>query len=103
MVGFTKSEDESSPTYGLVTCDDTNTGELCSNLADASADELAKLDNITATFPRKNINKVTFIIPEFPQLPPGTDRAGQGLALFVITHQPQGTPVAVPKIGLNFK
>ena len=104
LVGFTPDNGSvtGDQTYGLISCDDANTGELCSNLTDLSADNQTKLDNITTTIPKKN-NKVTFSIPAFPQLPPGTDKQGQGLTLFVITEQPQGAPVVVPKIGLNFQ
>ena len=105
LVGFDPSPQNGNPgfpTYGLVSCDDTNTGELCSNLTDASADDQTKVDNITTKINKKNTN-VVFTIPAFPQLPPGTDKQGQGLTFFVITQQTPGTPVSVPKIGLNFQ
>lgn len=105
LVGFTPSSDEDNQggfgSWGILGCEDSNTGELCSNVTDASTDDLTKLANITAVITKKN-NRITFTIPEFPQFPAGIDREGQGLTLVVVTQQTPGQPVAVPKIDVVF-
>jgi hypothetical protein len=102
LVGFTPDETEGFASYGLLVCEDSNTAELCSDTAHASTDALAKLDKISVTV-NKKATAIKFRIPRFPLLPAGVGpRQGQGLTFVVLTAQPVGQPVVVPRISFPF-
>jgi hypothetical protein len=102
LVGFTPDETEGLASYGLLVCEDSNTAQLCSDTTHASADAVAKLDNISVTVNNKT-TAIKFHIPKFPLLPAGgAPRQGQGLTFVVLTAQPLGQPVVVPKISFSF-
>ena len=102
LVGFSPDETEGFASYGLLVCEDSNTAQLCSDTVHASPDALSKLDNISVTVNKQN-TAIRFHIPKFPLLPAGgAPRQGQGLTFVVLTAQPVGQPVVVPKISFRF-
>jgi hypothetical protein len=95
LVGFTA--DGSVPTYGVVLCDPSNTLELCTTATQA------QLPNITfsPSTPGTPSTTATFVIPSFPKFPNGTKHQGQGMTIFVVTHQTATQPIALPTITLK--
>jgi hypothetical protein len=98
LVGFTPDTTEGFGTYGVETCEDFNTLELCSNVAAASTTNLAKLAKVSATINSAH-TRIVFCIPAVPSFPAGTPQQGQGLTLVVVTQQTPGTPPALPRIS----
>ena len=92
IMGFTPDAD--SPNYGVMTCDDTNTLEMCTT---ATQDQLPA---ITFT-PNGSNTTATFFIPSFPNFPTGKNHQGQGITIFVLTQQTGPRPVSIPRIALK--
>jgi hypothetical protein len=92
IMGFTP--DANSPNYGVMTCDDTNTLEMCTT---ATQDQLPDI-----TFSTNATNSTaTFVIPSFPSFPTGKNHQGQGVTIFILTQQTGPRPVSIPRITLK--
>jgi hypothetical protein len=84
--------------YGVLVCDNdsANDQELCTVDTVPSVSE-----EITFTTPKKPTS-IKFVIPTFPAFAAGsTVEEGQGLTLFVETHQSSPVPISIPNIGIN--
>lgn len=93
LQGFTP--DATSPNYGVMLCDSpNNTLELCTT---ATQDQLPAITFST----NATHSTATFVIPNFPNFPAGTNHQGQGITLFILTQQSGPRPVSVPRITLN--
>jgi hypothetical protein len=98
LVGFTFDDNPASPdssTVGVIECASGNTTGLCTTLGTGAA---AQFPAITFTHPANN-TMVSFHIPTLPAYPKGTGTQGQGLTVFVATHQTTPVPVAIPKVN----
>jgi len=94
LSGFTPDALSDPPTYGVMLCDSSNTLELCTT---ATQDQLPAM-----TFtPNSNNTTMTFVIPNFPKFPNGLKHQGQGLTIFVATHQSAPNPINLPTITLK--
>lgn len=85
----------STPNYGVILCDSTDTLELCTT---ASQSQLPAITFSPAT---GNTTTATFVIPSFPKFPNGTRHQGQGLTIFVLTNQTAPNPISLPTISLQ--
>lgn len=102
LVGFVKTEgDGSAGTYGVMICDDDlNDKQLCTT--DPDDPNFSKISGITFVVKTKNASSVTFSVPAFPSFPAGsTPEEGQGLTLYIKTHQNAPLPMPYPSIGIN--
>ncbi len=98
LQGFVKVDGDGG-SYGVMICDDTgNTLELCTT--DPNDPGYSKISGITFKVTTKQ--SVSFVVPSFPVFPAGsTPEEGQGLTLFVKTHQNVALPIAYPTLGIN--
>jgi hypothetical protein len=96
LSGFTLTTSPAS--YGVLVCDDdsSNDQELC------TVDTVPSVSGeITFTTPKKPTS-IKFVIPTFPAFAAGsTVEEGQGLTLFVETHQSSPVPISIPNVGIN--
>jgi hypothetical protein len=92
IMGFTP--DANSPNYGVMTCDDTNTLEMCTT---ATQDQLPA---ITFSINASNTT-ATYFIPSFGNFPVGKNHQGQGITIFILTQQSGPRPVSIPRIALQ--
>ncbi len=96
LLGFTPTTSPAS--FGVLVCDDDtqNNQELC------TVDTVPSVSGeITYTTPKKPTS-IKFTIPTFPSFAAGsTVEEGQGLTLFVETHQSSPVPISIPNIGIN--
>jgi len=92
--GFTAdATDPDNATYGVMLCDSSaNTLELCTKATQS------QLPAITFT---STATTATFSIANFPVFPPGKNHQGQGLTIFIMTHQNAPHPVYVPRLSLK--
>ena len=98
LQGFVK--DDVNKTYGVMICDPDgfNDQELCTT--DPNDPNFNNIANIT--FKVKNKTSVTFTVPSFFNFPAGTTpEEGQGLTVFIKTHQNTALPIAYPSLGIN--
>ena len=96
LQGFVK--DETTKTYGVMICNDSNDQELCTT--DPNDPNFDNISNIT--FKVKSKTSVTFTVPSFFNFPAGTTpQEGQGLTLYIKTHQNAALPIAYPSLGIN--
>jgi hypothetical protein len=96
LSGFTL--DASAPSYGVLICDDAdgNDQELCTVDTTPSVST-----DITYTTP-KNLSSIKFVISPLPTFSAGSNaEEGQGLTLFVETHQSSPVPISIPNVGIN--
>ncbi|MGB8541339.1 MAG: hypothetical protein WCD49_06845 [Candidatus Acidiferrales bacterium] len=97
LVGFTFDENSASPdssTVGVIQCDTGNTTGLCTTLGTGAAASFPAI-----TFTHSGNTSVSFHIPSVPAYPAGSGTQGQGLTVFVETHQTTPVPVAIPKVN----
>lgn len=96
LSGFTVTTSPAS--YGVLVCDDDtqNNQELC------TVDTVPSVSGeITFSTPKKPTS-IKFVIPTFPAFVAGsTVEEGQGLTLFIETHQSSPVPISIPNIGIN--
>jgi hypothetical protein len=100
LSGFTLNPSDGfiNPSYGVLVCDDAdgNTQELCTVDTNPSVST-----DITYTTP-KNLSSIKFVISPLPTFSAGSNaEEGQGLTLFVATHQNSPVPISIPNIGIN--
>jgi hypothetical protein len=87
-----------NPSYGVLICDDAdgNDQELCTVDTNPSVST-----DITITTP-KNLSSIKFVISPLPTFNAGSNaEEGQGLTLFVATHQNSPVPISLPNVGIN--
>lgn len=98
---FTPVGGDGSGTYGFMICNDANNDqELCTE--DPNGPGYADLSGITFTVKNKINTLVQFTIPSFPSFAAGSNPAeGQGLTLFIATHQSANLPIALLKVGIQ--
>jgi len=100
LTGFSLDPSDGSinPSYGVLVCDDANgnTQELCTVDTSPSVST-----DITYTTP-KNLSSIKFVINPLPTFSAGSNaEEGQGLTLFVATHQTSPVPIAFLSVGIN--
>jgi hypothetical protein len=92
------SDGNINPSYGVLICDDAdgNDQELCTVDTNPSVST-----DITITTP-KNLSSIKFVISPLPSFSAGSNaEEGQGLTLFVATHQNSPVPISIPNVGIN--
>jgi hypothetical protein len=79
---------------------DTNPQELCTE-DPTGYPNYTDLSGIT--FKVKSATAVQFVIPSFPNFEPGYNKVteGQGITLYVQTHQNASFPIAYPSVGIQ--
>jgi len=100
LSGFTLNPSDGfiNPSYGVLICDDAdgNDQELCTVDTTPSVST-----DITYTTP-KNLSSIKFVISPLPTFSAGSNpEEGQGLTLFVATHQNSPIPISIPNVGIN--
>jgi hypothetical protein len=98
LVGFTFTDNSSSPstsTVGVIECDSGNTVALCTTLGSGAA---AEFPAVTFTHSTDNTVLNIHIPADLPAYPKGKGTQGQGLTVFVQTKQSTAIPLAFPKL-----
>ncbi len=87
----------SAGNFGAMVCEvnpPVNTNTLCT-----TDPTTANIPNFTITNSRTSI---TFVLPNIPAYPAGSTNQGQGLTLYVITHQAaQSLPIQLPTVTIQ--
>jgi hypothetical protein len=100
LTNFLQTDTDGNDNFGVLTCDpdNGNTLELCT--VDPNDPDGNNIPDITFS-EQKNKKLVSFAIPNFPSYPAGINLEGQGLTIFIIIRQAQGTPIQLPKISIH--
>jgi hypothetical protein len=94
---FSEVGGDDSGTYGVMICNAGNDHELCTE--DSGSPGYANLAGIT--FAVKSSTSVSFTVPSFPYFPAGGKPEGQGLTLFIATHQSSSVPIYFPTVSVQ--